>query len=313
MPSLGIAIVIKILNPEMTLREMVITVFIFFNVICLLKYRSDIVLGGVFQGAGFGTGISLIGGGGGAEETTTTPPPCEASECEAPPLTLASKISNKISGLLKPKPKPKAEINAPENKKIQESESISVKTSSMSLCEALRKANWNPTWTIHDIKKIKQQEEQEQEQEQLTSINNELQQLTGMSNIRNIDIANCYPEYLPDYECVKNTTSTSTSDGHCNLDEVNNQLSDSIKNHYKKIRPTLTPDRWSLLFDYTLQRAELEFKNLINVFQSRNRTEWLQHLTRVKKEAPEGLLISGTEYSIPWDIFENFKMCFGTD
>lgn len=199
------------------------------------------------------------------------------------------------------------------------------------LCEALERAGFDPRWTMADIAELKRTK---QGRDQLESINHKVKEETGIRTLTNGDIASCYPHYITDYICRKGpdiatkkpATAMDTvaaapakdkhnifpgSVKHCHWDSLKKDLDQSIT---ESISSGYNIDQQQKLITtlyYLKLRAELEMRNLINMFQSKTKIEWLEFFRASVEREPKGFHIEGTTYYIPWDLFRKYDVCFG--
>lgn len=205
----------------------------------------------------------------------------------------------------------------------------------ITLCQALVQSGFNPKWTIQDVKEMLQTPKGK---DKLSKINSQVTELTGMKSISNKDIIRCFPHYYTDYLCRRTVVPTSPSIGdeseqgtedtvvpqsefvfqnkakHCHLDSIRTDIHKSVTLFYTQNIPDYNPERDQQLvitINYTAQRAMLEIKNLINLFQNKPKEEWFQYIADQKAKDIIGFTISSSKYKIPWDIFFKYSVCFG--
>jgi hypothetical protein len=201
-----------------------------------------------------------------------------------------------------------------------------------SLCKRLLSSGFNPKWTIHDIYLMSMTPSGKK---QLTDINNKIG-----GTIRHKDIAKCFPMYLGQrgYICKKNNQQENNQEenskqennqqetnqqennqqeksnqesNHCHWQSIENDIHHSVAEFYQSESDDTDPEKIVLQSSYTIQRAMLEVKNIINLFQNKDKKEFSEFIKNKKEQNMSGLKLDGTNYSIPWYIFGKYTVCFG--
>lgn len=216
------------------------------------------------------------------------------------------------------------------------------------LCTALESSGFNPKWTMTDIETMKQTEKG---RKMLRNIDIRVRELTGLTTITNNDLIRCYPHYYTDYVCrlgakpddVSGTSSKFKhnpkpievpdhvpsefgqhesgvkdvlnifpgSVKHCHWDSLKKDLHQSISSIMSSGYNIVEKQKLVTTLNYLKVRSELELRNLINLFQSKNKTEWIEFFHDSVEREPRGYHIEGTTYYIPWDLFRKYDVCFG--
>jgi len=309
--SLGIALTIAIIKKMYSPIDFLFMFVVIFNTLWLLQIYAPLLISGLIQGVGYSVGFNMTGGAGNAE----------ACNCKNP---------MSIKSIFKPGPSNYANsATNVETKIIPRTEAINVNSviDKTSFCKALTSAGFNPAWTIEQIDKIK---ETPSGNELLKSINEKALKLTGLKQITHEQILQCFPKYVTTYQCkaqdqtqsqsppnlagasASASASASANDKslHCHWESIKQDLTESISRHYSV--PNEDKQKTLLLKTYVIQRAELEFKNQINLFQNKSKKEWYQNLSDMKQRSLNGYQLNGTDYYIPWDLFEKYEVCFGS-
>lgn len=112
---------------------------------------------------------------------------------------------------------------------------------------------------------------------------------------------------------------------HCNLNDINNSIRLEVEKYYddafntiKNQKPALPAPQldqikmqYTNLADIIQNKAILEFRQLINLYQNRNQDQWKQDLLLRKTYSVRGHQVPGTDFYIPWAIFDKNISCFG--
>lgn len=220
---------------------------------------------------------------------------------------------------------------------ISEPRSVQIK-GAQNLCRALESAGFNPQWTMTDIEELKKTKSG---RDLLGRIDIKVRNVTGLQSLTNKDLTNCYPHYITDYICrrgsgppiAKNTGNYAAAPDkerqytklvkvpkdkynifpgsvkHCYWDSLKKDLDQSITDN---ISSNIDQHQKLITTLYHLKlRTELEVRNLINMFQSKTKIEWLEFFRASVEREPKGYHIEGTTYYIPWDLFRKYDVCFG--
>lgn len=324
--AIGVTLVIAMLKKNMDIRKTMFTFFVVFNTFWVLRNYAPRVFQSMNQGAGFGTGYMLVGGGGTRDE-------CRCVN-QYNTRNLIQKIGMPVQliprsvNMTETRDEVKARIEREKNmdiigartkiiaepKMVEQSDNADV-VRVEDLCKALEESGFNPNWTMN---KVMNMARNEIERKKLEQINLKALEKTGLNRITHEQIAKCYPSYIQSYECIRNKTKTRRTENnqilladHCNWPSIKRDLDRSISRHYAE--PTKQPnsEKTLLLKNYVLQRSELEFRNMVNMFQNKTKKDWSDHLANLKTKSAVGYQILGTDYYIPWDIFKKYKVCFG--
>lgn len=387
--SLAVSIVIAIYRKNFDHKSIVSTAIAVFQVLSILSKFSNEIFKSTEQGIGYGLGQNLVGGNdkdadtddndGDADTDASTDDdgndddddgndtedmegrnPCPS--CKENPYSIESlkKLAIKslppqhqetVTSMLpktllpNPEPAPSEIIKAPQPVRV-----FKVGEETVTLCQALIKAGFDPTWTIQDVRELKQTKKGKA---RLNNINKGVVKLTGMKSISNKDIVRCFPHYFTDYICRKTVVPvtsnrdfinseelTGISSGeaspvgskiprtefayqnkakHCNLDNIRDDIHKSVAVYYAqtdegKAEAQINDGIASSVIvktNYVTQRALLEIKNLINLFQNKSKNSWFEFVASRKIANPHGFGIKGTKYHIPWDLFYKHSICFG--
>jgi len=248
------------------------------------------------------------------------------AECKCENPFTGENIAKKLG--MKPKkadrhgPRQKLDPNQPSNKIIKQpitNVDVQKVISKDDLCDALESSGFNPKWTMETVQNMARDNI---ERVKLEQINLKLLDKTGLKQVTHQQIADCYPKYIQNYRCVynpetapatrsKNSQKTSDKAKNCHLNSIKRDLKKSVAQHYNEPTNEVEMEKTALLKTYVTQRAELEFNNMINLFQNKTRKQWTEHLSNLIKTNPVGYQILGTDYYIPWDLFRKYRVCFG--
>jgi hypothetical protein len=112
---------------------------------------------------------------------------------------------------------------------------------------------------------------------------------------------------------LSNPSNPSKLSKHCNRKNIRKDLSMSIAAHLGAdlSQPSDSKYKAQMTADYLELRADLEIRNIINLFQDKTKKEWLIYLSGKKDAELRGYHLQGTTYYIPWYIFDKYKICFG--
>ena len=195
------------------------------------------------------------------------------------------------------------------------------------LCKALKQAGFDSSWTMD---KVMNMARNELDRRQLDEINIKVLDQTNMQQITHSDIGMCYPSYIRNYQCKydperakdqitvkflnkvqKANESKILKSSNCNWTSIKRDLQKSVASHFSAPTKEVDYQKTIILKSYVNQRAQLEFRNLINMFQDKPKKEWLKYLSDNRAKSPSGLAIPGIDYYIPWDLFVKYQVCFG--
>lgn len=98
---------------------------------------------------------------------------------------------------------------------------------------------------------------------------------------------------------------------HCHWDTLQKELNKGIADSVKGIMDPAEEQKALSTVQYLELRSALEVRNLVNLFQSKSKSEWLDFFRSNVEREPKGYHIEGTTYYIPWDLFRKFDVCFG--
>ena len=233
-------------------------------------------------------------------------------------------------------------VKGAQKRLVSSPEQITVKT--VALCSTLKKTGFNPKWTIHDIQLLSMNENG---RKQLYNIDSKLKS-HGLV-LKHSDIAKCFPGYMKGYICTPIPTLESVSapvskshdlvsegkvsvpegtranseteavidqkqEGimHCHWPSIENDIHQSVSEFYRTKSDDTDPEKLVMESSYTIQRAMLEIKNIINMFQNKPKSEFGEFLASKKDQDITGLQLDGTKYHIPWYIFGKYNVCFGS-
>lgn len=300
--SMGIALAIAIVKKIYEPTQFVMMLMIVFNTLWLLQIYAPLVVKGLLQGVGFGVGLGNMSGGA-AEDDCGCNNPASVDSIQQTFLTPAQLARKALVGNV-------------ETKLIDQPKAVSVNKiiDTPSLCKALTTAGFDKLWTVEQIQKIR---DTPSGQQRLKNINDKVVLQTGLKEITHEQIAQCFPGYIKTYECRANMAppaakaSASASEPHCHWESIRKDLVESVSRHYAMPTNDTEKQKTLLLKTYISQRAELEFKNQINLFQNKSRGEWQRHMSDMKERSANGFQLEGTDYIIPWDLFEKYDVCFG--
>ncbi len=112
----------------------------------------------------------------------------------------------------------------PQSLLINDNQPISINkiTEKISICEALKKSGFDPSWTLNDISEMLKTPDGQQ---QIKKINQSVINLSKIEKLTNQDIVNCYPQYITDYICQKNENSNQQCD-NLNMQNLKKQIVD---------------------------------------------------------------------------------------
>lgn len=251
-----------------------------------------------------------------------------------------------------------------------------------SICLALEQSGFDPKWTYDDVQMLMQTEEGKQ---RIKKINDDTINKTGLKQINNQNIANCYPKYITNYICkpkqqtcdvdlnkanllinqqgktieslkqtinnlekskdiniptditdirlqnqIMNETANNNNNNKqitinnstCNLSNIENEIKTNVEQFYEssfnqiqKTLPSAEIDKIKTQFlnltDIIYNKARLEFEQLINIYQAQNIDKWQKDLVTRKIYSTRGHPVPGTDFYIPWTIFDKYVICFG--
>ena len=197
----------------------------------------------------------------------------------------------------------------------------------------MQDAGFHKDWTYNDIKILKGTPDGKK---MLVDIDNHVRRVTGLDEIAINDINACYPGFYSDYICTKQSHAVPTfaplakpvpvatvaavapsnpqrkrqvqPSKHCNWEQFQVDIEKSIREQGNEESESEEP---SVVINYLQQRAELEFRNLINIFQNKSVKDWNEFVSSNMKKESRGHQIQGTTYYIPWHIFDRYTVCFG--
>lgn len=299
--------------------------FLTFSTLSVMQKHAPKIWGSTTHGIGFSTGMQMVGGG----------PSCNCSN----PYTTKSilkvavnQIPEQAKTLMSMHPATnkllETALATPDN--IVETEKPTIKDA-IDLCPALENAGFNPKWTMIDIEKMKKTRKGARK---LAEIDMKVKEQTGIAELTNSDIIACYPHFYTDYLCQKGIGKGKKNlDGpvgandsqqdklarvekvpalkNCHWESFQKDLDQSIT---QTVTGTLKPEEQQDLVTtvyYLKLRTDLEVKNLINIFQSKTKKDWVEFLQDSIKREARGFHIQGTEYYIPWRLFKKYEVCFG--
>lgn len=304
--SLAIAIVKKIYSPTYFVTMLMIV----FNTLWLLQIYAPLLIKGLLQGVGFGVGMGNMTGGAGDEDCDCKNPASVDSLQQAVFVATPSQLAKKaLIG---------TDTSNVATKLIDQPKAVNVNAviDTPGLCKALVDAGFDNSWTVEQVNKIK---ETPSGQQRLKNINDKVVSITGLKEITHEQISQCFPGYIKTYECRASAPKAPKAqkapgggpEPHCHWDSIRKDLVESVSRHYSLPTNDAEKQKTLLLKTYISQRAELEFKNQINLFQNKTRDEWHKHMSDMKERSATGFQLEGTDYIIPWDLFEKYDVCFG--
>ena len=175
--------------------------------------------------------------------------------------------------------------------------------------------------------KIKKQEQQ-------------IQSLTNKEKIPQPPITSPEPSIEPSITSIQlqnqvmndtiNTLSESAIEKYvnknCNLEDIKKSINVEVENFYgssydkiKKQDPSIPPKQlqqikmqYLNLTDIVKRKAILEFIQLISFYQAYKQDKWKTDLLLRKTNSIRGQLVPGTDFYIPWTIFDKNEKCFGS-
>ena len=232
----------------------------------------------------------------------------------------------------------------PEPIAIPETKSIEIKKveNELSVCDALRKSGFDPSWTHKDVMKMLQTPDGKHK---INKVNQSVIESTKLDKLTNTDIVKCYPNYITDYTCrklwdeiPKMETIKEGSDlgvplqvndsinGNCNIENISIDVKLEVEKFYgesfellKKHKMPFTKEKMDQikmqylnLADIVYSKSILELKQLITFYQNRSRKQWETDLLFRKTYSIRGHQVTGTDFYIPWSIFEKNTKCFGS-
>jgi hypothetical protein len=114
---------------------------------------------------------------------------------------------------------------------------------------------------------------------------------------------------------------------NCRLDNIKKDIHVEVENFYgsayekiSKQKPAIPPKQlqqikmqYLNLTDIINNKALLEFTQLISFYQGQKNSRWQTDLLSRKTLSIRGHPVPGTDFYIPWTIFENNPKCFGTE
>lgn len=312
--SLGISLALIILK-RLSLKQAVFTFFLVFNSLWLIEKYAPTLRTSILQGAGFG----MIGGG-------DLDPDCVGT-CQNPAATTnlaqtvqhatssAVQIAENIAGKIGPTAtavvdkashlfgqtvNTNNEFVKPVIPQEPAGPKINQIIDTVGLCNALREAGFQDDWTTAKVAEMKGTVDG---LATLTKINDAVLTRTGLTDLTHEQISKCFPGYVQTYQCKK----LSPQREGCNMSLLKQDLRLSIDTFYKDKSYTEQQKNKT----YMIQRSELEMKNLMNIFRSKTHAEWLTYLTDLKRQSSVGFKVEGTDYVIPWDLFDKYTICWG--
>lgn len=118
----------------------------------------------------------------------------------------------------------------------------------------------------------------------------------------------------------------SPNNPNCKINEFSDEIRLEVEKFYgaayqtiSQQRPTLSAaqlqqikNQYLNLADITQRKAILEFQQLITLYQNRTREQWGNDLISRKTFSVRGHLVPGTDFYIPWTIFDKHSNCFGS-
>ena len=134
---------------------------------------------------------------------------------------------------------------------------------------------------------------------------------------------------------IANTTTTMTTNGattsnistnpNCNLITIGNEINSQVEKYYQsaynilsKQNPPLPvaqlqqiKSQYDHLQNIIQNKALLELKQLINLYNNKTNNQWKNDLVTRKTYSVRGHLVPGTDFYIPWSIFDKHVNCFG--
>ena len=125
------------------------------------------------------------------------------------------------------------------------------------------------------------------------------------------EIAKSIPKTKPSRIKPKTPSLFPGSVKHCHWGSLKRDLDQSITESIQGDLSLVEEQKLITTLYYLKQRTELEIRNLINLFQSKTKIEWLQFFRSSVEREPRGYHIEGTTYYIPWDLFRKYDVCFG--
>lgn len=322
------------------LRLVIFTAFTIFSTLNILTKFSPKTVPAVKQGAGYGIGYNMIGGGEKAEKANKT----EDCNCKNPydtksihKLTMEQldKLPKHVKLMvgkqyLSPQAQREIDPDLPTGIStdiIKDPKKVKVKTvaSKLTLCKSLEKHGYNPNWTLQTVS---QMSKLDSGLKHLQDINKAVCKELNIKRITVGDLAQCYPHFYQSnsYTCTKKTPEAPEIKGinpgiqpepkkdiniakNCHWSSITKELHRSIKEHYSS--STGATGSTLATIQYLRNRTELEFRNLINIFQTKPKREFRKYFSEASEQEPKGYHIKGTTYYIPWSLINKYSVCFG--
>ena len=114
---------------------------------------------------------------------------------------------------------------------------------------------------------------------------------------------------------------------NCKLNEISDELRLEVEKFYGSAYQTISQQKPALstaqlqqiktqylyLADIIHSKALLEIQQLIGFYQNRTSNQWTNDLVSRKTYSVRGHQVPGTDFYIPWTIFEKHANCFGTN
>ena len=323
--SIGITIAIALVKKMSDIRKIITLAMAVNNILSIMKGYAPKIYDSLLQGIGFSIGGIQVGG---ASDDDACARACDNKFTTE---NIQKKVQEQVqevaiaNGIIAD-PAIEQRKNTgqePEMKIISSGKNVNVlhPKHQLILCQALKSSGFNPKWSINDVKMMKMSVEGRRK---LRSIAKDVEQKTGLRNLTNNEISNCFGTYLPNYLCVKKgsivnsstkkkkaqTTDFGPSLDHCNWEAINQDITKSVGGYYEG-KGQENDEKFVITVNYTIERAKLEFRNLINLYQHRTKEFWNEFLLDRKEINPLGYPIDGTQYLLPWDLFRKYDICFG--
>ena len=120
-------------------------------------------------------------------------------------------------------------------------------------------------------------------------------------------------------------TTTKTNDAKCNLNDIATQINSEVEKYYQSAFDTLSKQnprlsdvqlkqiksQYGNLTKIIQSKALLEFKQLADLYNNKTNDQWVGDLVTRKTFSVRGHLVNGTDFYIPWKIFDKHADCFG--
>jgi len=182
--------------------------------------------------------------------------------------------------------------------------------------------------TTSDVEQFKKKiQQQQQEIDNLTKL------VTGKENTQNNQKQENISDIKLQNQIMNETIKTQVSNGanniktnqHCNIENVGTDIRLEVEKFYgsayeqlKKLQPPLSSKQldqikmqYLTLSDIVQSKAILEFKQLIALYQNRTPEQWKSDLILRRTYSIRGHQVPGTDFYIPWSIFDKNSKCFG--